>query len=289
MKIDELSYVVIGSTDVERWRTFAADVLGAMVVDGPDGSLRVKLDERAYRMLVVPADTDGLISSGWCVWSEGDFDAVVRRCAEARLAVTPSTEVERELRQVMRMVRIEDPAGNLHEISCGPIVDSLRFSSPVGVPSFVTGDLGLGHVVLPTNGQFESMIDFWTTVLGFRRANSRTFPNGVQLRFLMCNGRQHSLAMGEAPAPSGCLHIALEVPSLDEVGRAADRAAHNGVLVRTMGKHVNDNMVSIYMQTPAGFLVEYGFSDGEPEWRPELYFEDALGSYWGHTWLKPAP
>jgi hypothetical protein len=39
------------------------------------------------------------------------------------------------------------------------------------------------------------------------------------------------------------------------------------------------------MQTPGGFQIEYGFSDGEPLWRPGVYFRDIGGSYWGHKKL----
>ena len=37
----------MGAPETSEWRHFGRDVVGAMVQDGPDGSLYLKLDERA--------------------------------------------------------------------------------------------------------------------------------------------------------------------------------------------------------------------------------------------------
>ena len=53
-------------------------------------------------------------------------------------------------------------------------------------------------------------------------------------------------------------------------------------LTGTMGRHANDHMVSFYMQSPAGFDVEYG-AEGRTidDWSRYEVFE-STPSFWGH-------
>ena len=81
----------------------------------------------------------------------------------------------------------------------------------------------------------------------------------VWLRFLGCNPRHHSLAFLPMPNPSKCVHIMVEVDKLDDVGRALERVRkHKVPLSATLGRHMNDQMVSFYVKSPGGFDVEYG-------------------------------
>jgi len=126
---------------------------------------------------------------------------------------------------------------------------------------FVTGLLGLGHVVLPVPDE-ESTLRFYTDVLGFRLRDSIRMapelfgrPAGPPLwmRFLGCNPRHHSLALAPFPADAGIVHLMVETASLDDVGRAMDRCARRGATLSAgLGRHANDEMVSFYVRTPAG-------------------------------------
>lgn len=63
--IKGLGYVTISTNNMDRWRTFAFDVLGFAKGSGPDNNaLYVRLDERAARIIVVPGDTDEIVSIG---------------------------------------------------------------------------------------------------------------------------------------------------------------------------------------------------------------------------------
>ncbi len=51
----------------------------------------------------------------------------------------------------------------------------------------------------------------------------------------------------------------LEVDQLDDVGRALERVRkHQAPLSATLGRHMNDQMVSFYVRSPGGFDVEFG-------------------------------
>jgi 3,4-dihydroxy-9,10-secoandrosta-1,3,5(10)-triene-9,17-dione 4,5-dioxygenase len=75
----------------------------------------------------------------------------------------------------------------------------------------------------------------------------------------------------------------LEVETIDDVGRALDRAkAHGVMLTATLGRHVNDDMVSFYMLTPGAFSLEYGAGGKIMDWSEHVVFETTRGSHWGH-------
>jgi 3,4-dihydroxy-9,10-secoandrosta-1,3,5(10)-triene-9,17-dione 4,5-dioxygenase len=60
-----LRCIVAECADPGRCRTFGAEVLGAMVYDEPDGCVRLKIDERPFRLLAVRGESDRYLASGW--------------------------------------------------------------------------------------------------------------------------------------------------------------------------------------------------------------------------------
>lgn len=297
MTISQLGYLVIEATDIERWRIFATQVIGMASKDGPDGELYLKIDGRAFRFLIVPGESDRLVASGWELSTQGDFDALRSRLETAGVAVEAASDAERVQRHVTGLVRLSDPSGNGIELYWGPISDFTRFVSPVGVKTFVTGPMGMGHVVLPTT-DFDATCQFWETHLGMALSDILRIPGvptadggNARVHFYHCNPRQHSLALGEIADPSGCFHMMVEVPDMDEVGLAMDRvAAHQVPLASTLGRHVNDDMISFYIWTPGGFQIEFGCGGLVKNWAEEgNVFETTRGSHWGHQWLpRPA-
>jgi 3,4-dihydroxy-9,10-secoandrosta-1,3,5(10)-triene-9,17-dione 4,5-dioxygenase len=290
MKITELSYVVIGTPDLEKWRAYGANVLGMAPVDGPDGNLYLKMDGRDFRFLIQKGDKDQLTASGWGVDSPGDFEAVKARLEQAGVKVTRGSEAEIKLRKVQDFFHFQDPAGLRHEVSWGPIAAFTKFVSPIGT-KFVTGDLGLGHAVLPAPN-IEECFEFWTEVMEFGVSDllHLSLMEGVppiKVYFLHCAaGRQHSLALAGLNDPTGCNHLMVEVDSVDEVGRALDRVDQTGTkLTLTLGRHVNDDMISFYMMTPSGFQMEFGTGGSVKDWSNYKVFESTRGSHWGHKFL----
>jgi len=292
MNISALGYVVVETTDIEKWRFFGTQVIGMAASDGPGGSLYLKMDQRQYRLLIVPGSRDGFRAAGWEMQDEQAFTLGRERLAAAGVEVTPATAEELALRKVWGMYSFADPSGNRQEVSWGPISDFSRFVSPVGVESFVTGNMGMGHVVLPAM-KFDETHRFWNEVGGFGLSDILRVAFGPQhsmrIHFMHCNPRQHSLALAEMPSPSGCVHIMVEVPNIDEVGRALDRIARHKVpLAATLGRHVNDDMVSFYVWTPGGFALEFGCGGLVKDWQNDhTVFETTVGSHWGHQWSPP--
>ena len=247
MAIHSLGYVVAQSDDGDAWTHFATQVLGLQDASGlrVDGDERryFKLDDRPYRLIVEPAPESRYGASGWECADDREYTATLRALREAGVDVE---EVGGELlrqRRVQALARFSDPSGNRHELYWGMISDFSRFVSPVGVSAFVTGELGMGHTVLPAP-EFDATVAFFTDVLGFglsdlmkiRFTEDPAEPE-KRLWFMHCNGRHHSLALFETPMPSGCVHIMFEAANLDEVGYAMDRREAHGVrLTATLGQ-----------------------------------------------------
>jgi len=165
MKITELSHVVIGTPDLGKWRDYGTKVLGMAAIDGPDGSLYLKMDGRDFRFLIQKGEKDELFASGWSVSDEGSFHEVRADLERAGTEIKRGTDAERKLRKVQDFFSFKDPAGLRHEVSWGPIAAFTKFVSPLGT-NFITGDLGMGHAVLPT-GDIDATVKFWTEVMGF--------------------------------------------------------------------------------------------------------------------------
>jgi 3,4-dihydroxy-9,10-secoandrosta-1,3,5(10)-triene-9,17-dione 4,5-dioxygenase len=294
--IASLGYLRIESTDVAAWREFGVRVLGMVEGRGPDpGALYLRMDEFPARLVILPGEADRLLASGWEVADAGVLDGVTAALRDAGVAAKDGTDAELADRRVARLLRFDDPAGNALEVFCGAALEHRPAVSPYG-NRFVTGDQGLGHVVLPVSGE-EPALRFYTEVLGFRLRDSIRMapelfgrPAGPPLwmRFLGCNPRHHSLALAPFPAPAGIVHLMIEVTELDDVGCALDRCARRGAPVSaTLGRHANDLMVSFYVRTPGGFDVEYGTGGRLVDDRTWVTRETTAISLWGHRFGGP--
>ena len=282
-----LSYFVSQIENLSHWQRYAEDVLGMQVLPAPGGGLYVKMDERPFRMLIVEGSEPRYLASGWELPSEPAFLAAIEHLNAAGIEWLAGNADEVNQRGVQALIKVNDPSGNCHELSWGHRSDCLPFVSPQGVPRFITGDMGLGHTVLPAPN-FDATLAFAKDVLGFELSdifNFRPDPAApaIRIHFLHCqNARHHSLALAEYPVPSGCVHVMVEVDSMTEVGRAHDRLqAHAVNLSATLGQHLNDRMTSFYMKTPSGFDLEYGYGGLQVDWAEHSAFEFTRVSIWG--------
>lgn len=289
MNLSGLAYLVAESTDMARWRNYAEQVLGMMVTAAPDEGLYLRMDERQFRFAIEPGKSDRYVASGWEVLDQAAFAHAVGVLRQAGVAFREEDAAFCERRRVQQAVSFNDPSGNRHEVVWGFKSDFTRFVSPIGVSHFVTGEIGLGHVVLPAP-EFEKTVTFVKEVMGFGLSDIYNFrPPGtegvvVPIHFLHCgNARHHSLALAAFPVESGCVHAMVEVADMPEVGRAMDRMAAHGVTqTATLGQHTNDRMTSFYMRCPSNFDIEYGYGGAVVDWQRHVVHEFTEVSLWGH-------
>lgn len=285
--IQSLAYTVVQSTDLSRWQHFAEQVLG-MSTTAAAGALRIKMDARACRILVVPGPEDRYLASGWEVADAASFDALVATLKAAGVAVQAADAALLAARGLTALVQFDDPSGNHHELGHGRTWPDAPFVSPIGVQGFVTDPYGLGHTVLPALN-FEATERFFTGLLGFGVSDVFNFQPApeapvMRIHFLHAAcGRHHSLALAEMPNPAGCVHMMVEVGSMTDVGLAHDRMLASGTkLMATLGEHENDHMTSFYMMTPGGFAIEYGWNGRIVDPATHVTTEMQRVSVWGH-------
>jgi 3,4-dihydroxy-9,10-secoandrosta-1,3,5(10)-triene-9,17-dione 4,5-dioxygenase len=276
-----LGYLVIETTDVAAWRTFATEVVGFGVGrKSSENVLYLKMDERPFRLLVVEGPADRLMASGWEVPNGAALDAAAIELEAAGTAVEVGSADEASARQVRGLIRFADPGGAPIELFCSPVLDHEVFVSPVGVSRFVTGQLGLGHIVM-LSPSFEKTLAFYQGVLGFRETDWMIL-GGTKVCFMHCNPRHHSLALAEGDR-STLAHFMVETGGIDDVGYALDRFNAHGVRIKQgLGRHSNDQMLSFYAATPGRFDIEFGCDGIVVDDRTWTSQEITKTSSWGH-------
>ncbi|MEU4523978.1 iron-dependent extradiol dioxygenase HsaC [Amycolatopsis sp. NPDC024027] len=292
MGIRSLGYLRIEATDMAAWREYGLKVLGMVEGSGtnPD-ALYLRMDDFPARLVVSPGEADRLAVTGWEVAHAGELAELRSRLDSASVPYKEGTPDELADRRVDELISFEDPSGNTQEVFHGVALQHRRVVSPYG-HRFVTGEQGLGHVVLSTKDD-EASLRFYRDVLGFRLRDSMRLPPQLVgrpadgppawLRFFGCNPRHHSLAFLPMPTPSGIVHLMVEVENTDDVGLCLDRAIRRKVpMSATLGRHVNDLMLSFYMKTPGGFDVEFGCEGRQVDDDNWIARESTAVSLWGH-------
>lgn len=293
MAIKELGYVVIETAKAEEWHEFLTNVAGVMVADNTaDDADHYRVDDRPFRFRIEAAGAERLGAAAYEIDTREALDELASRIEAAGQVVVWGEEKASAARCVDAFFRTTDPAGNGLEFYVGDARDGVEFVSPQGVSGFVTGEMGMGHAVFSAP-DFQAAHAFYKDVIGFHDTDLPVFhlmgPDGPPMHFAFMhadNGRHHSVALGEGPpAPSGCVHLMLEMRDMMDVGKCYDRMRIAGVPESaSLGRHTNDEMTSFYMQTPSGFDLEIG-CDG-------LVIDPAVWeatshktiSEWGHVW-----
>jgi 3,4-dihydroxy-9,10-secoandrosta-1,3,5(10)-triene-9,17-dione 4,5-dioxygenase len=285
--------VVIETTQPDRWDHFLTQVAGVMrAPDAADGAAQYRVDQRPFRLRIERSEREWFKAAGYEVADAAALSALAERVADAGRPVEPFSADEASSRGVTAGFRTTDPAGNALELYYGDSTTDVPFVSPLGVPHFVTGDMGMGHAVFSAP-DFPAVLAFHRDVLGFHETDMPTFhlmgPDAPPMHFAFLhadNGRHHSIAFGEGPVPpSGAVHIMLQYPDLVEVGKAHDRMkAHGYAESASLGQHFNDETVGFYVQTPSGFDLEIGCDSLVIDPASWAVTKHEGISIWGHEW-----
>lgn len=285
--ISSLGYLGLGVKDLAAWEKFATQILGLQSAGATeDGTLRLRMDEYAYRFALHQDDADDLSYIGWEVADAAALREVADRVRAAGVAVEAGSAELAAARGVAELVRFNDPNGIPSEAFYGPSVEFEKpFHSPRAISGFKTGEQGLGHLVVAT-ADLDKSVKFYTEVLGFRISDfiDMKFGSfGLTLAFMHCNPRHHTIALLPLPMPKRLLHFMLQCNSIDDVGATMYLVQEAGIeIAATLGRHTNDHMLSFYMRTPSGFEVEYGWGGREIDDRIWHVQKHHAPSIWGH-------
>ena len=258
-----LAYLALRVSDLERWKRFAADMLGLPdPAARDDGALAYRLDEKVHRLILREDSKDDIEALGWEVDAQADFDAVLARAERAGARPAIEGDAAARARNVAKLGTFTGPDGVRNELVMDLAGAPVAFESRLVSRGFRTGGMGLGHAVLIASDA-EAAGRFYREVLGMRLSQElqvRIGPIGIEGVFLHCNPRHHSLALFEMPARTRLQHVMIEANDVRDVGLAWERAQRLGVpITLTLGQHPRpDGMISFYGMTPSGFEFEIG-------------------------------
>jgi len=283
MSVQSLSYLGLNVADVGAWQQFATEVLGMQGAADANADAILRLDDQAARIVLHSSPADDVGYLGFDAADEAAALALAKSLQGGGVDVRPMRSDEADVRGCTGGFVFSDTDGLRLELAHGIKRAADAFHSPRDA-AFVTGSQGLGHVVVSTSDLDRSLAFYGT--LGFKVSDFIETDLGpgirVKLAFLHCNARHHTLALLPLPTPKRLNHLMVQVTTIDTVLAAYYRAQKAGLqMVRHMGRHTNDRMLSFYTDTPAGFHVEYGcdaLTVGK-DWPVGRY--DAI-SIWGH-------
>jgi 2,3-dihydroxybiphenyl 1,2-dioxygenase len=289
--VTELGYVGLGVKDLAAWKRFACEIVGLEACDeGEAGRAYLRMDYWHHRIFLDEDGADDLKVLGFRVAGAEEFRAMAAQLEDAGVAVRIAPAAEADDRRVLELMTLNDASGYPIEIFHGPQVQADKPFHPGRRMHgrFKTGAGGLGHLIQRETVGFAKTYAFYK-LLGMRggveyRMVLPGAPRPVELMFLHCNERDHTVAFG-LPSRTRINHLMLEVENFDDVGLAYEivRKAEIPIAIAP-GRHANDHMYSFYFLNPSGWMIEVGWGARPASHQSEYYQRDT----YGHEFLGPA-
>ncbi len=282
-KVTELGYLGLSVSDLNAWRDYASGIFGMQVInDGESDRLYLRMDKWHHRLTLHADGADDLAYVGWRVAGEVELEEMAAQLERAGIAVKVGSDAEAAERRVLGLLKLDDPSGNPTEIFYGPQVEVASPFHP-GRPmfgQFVTGEQGLGHIILRED-DVQAATDFYR-LLGLVGGveYKLALPEGAVASpvFMHCNPRQHSVAFGVGPMTKRINHLMIEYTNLDDLGYAHDMIRKSSIDVALqLGKHANDEALTFYCANPSGWLWEPGWCGRTAPDQQEYYVRDIFG------------
>jgi catechol 2,3-dioxygenase len=295
--IAHLGAVELLTPEPVRSLWYFCDLLGMEVVHRTEASawLRGYGDHAAATLKLTTASTAGVGCVAWRAASPAALERRVQALQEAGLGIGwTNGDFGRG-----RSFRCRDPDGHVMEI----YYEEQRYEAPAGLrstlknqpqkyPGHGVGVRRADHLALlasdvPANRRFAQEL------LGFQLREQVIFDNGATEigSWMSPNAIHHQLAyVADVKGGRGRLHhFSLWVDNREDVLRAADILAENGVFIEAgPSKHNNSQGFYLYSWEPGGNRVEIysgSYLVLAPDWRPVTWDERerGTGTYWGAT------
>ncbi len=264
MRLGHLAFEV---SNPARWRAFCDTMLGLGAgLARPDGQIVYATGRDGQSLILQPGPRDDLTGIGLALPDGVALARLGTRLAASGIAVEGPD------------LTFRDPEGlSIHAYACGR--DDGDGGGQDALPL-------LGHAALVVS-DLGAMERFYVEVMGFRvteRLSTRLGPIDVRGIFLHCDEVHHTLALFALPLRRRLHHFMLEVPRLDMVGHAYERARAAKVpLSLGLGQHpAPDGTFSFYGCTPSGFDFEIGTASGRIDPADWSVMHASVTSTWGH-------
>ena len=274
IELRDITYVRLGTRDLEGATRYASDILGLEVADRSGRSVYFRSDARAHTLCYFEGDpVDQAVA--FEVATRAELDAAAAELERLGHPVHAGTRGECDQRKVHDFIAFDDPTGNRIELAWRPQVTGRRFHGTRDA-----GITGFSHIGLCTTDAARDEA-FWTRV-----CNARASDHIGEAPLLRIGKVHHTLALFPTTR-KGIQHINHQMASTDDIQRAYHFIRARQVpVVFGPGKHPTSSARFLYFQGPDGMIYEYSSGvceiDDEAAWRPRQFPAEPRGfCEWG--------
>src|ERR1700741_3592868 len=189
IQLKDVSYVRLGSPDLEQAENFATACLGLQIAERGKKSLYLRSDERAHTLCYSEGDPRDQ-TVGFEVQDEGSLQDAASTLESLGHAVHAGSAEQAEQRKVKAFIGFRDPTGNHIELVVRPERSGKRYFA-----SRDAGITGFSHVGLFTTDPVRDE-RFWTQV-----CNARVSDRIGDIALMRVNAIPHTIALAPGPGP----------------------------------------------------------------------------------------
>jgi Predicted ring-cleavage extradiol dioxygenase len=245
IRLRDISYVRLGTRDLEGATRYATEILGLEVAERRRGAVYFRSDQREHTLCYLDADPAEQ-AIAFEVDARAELDAAAAELERLGHPVHAGTAEESELRKVRDFIAFRDPTGNRIELVWRPAMGGQRYHGARDA-----GITGFSHVGLCTTDAVRDEA-FWTTV-----CNARVSDRIGDAPLLRIDEVHHKIALFPTHR-AGIQHINHQVASTDDVQRSFNHIrARNIPVVFGPGKHPTSSARFLYFEGPDGMVFEY--------------------------------
>ena len=260
IKLHDVSYVRLGTRDLEGATHFAEHYLGLEVSERSRDAVYFKSDAREHTLCYFDGDPEDHVAA-FEIASRADLDLAADTLERLGHPVTRGTASEAARRKVRDFIAFRDPTGNPIELVWRPAFSSKRYHGTRDA-----GITGFSHIGLCSTDPVRDEA-FWTQV-----CNARVSDRIGDAPLLRIDEVHHTIALFPS-AKRGIQHVNHQVESSDDVMRSfyflKDRQVR---MVFGPGRHPTSSAKFLYFEGPDGMVFEY--SSGVRSIADELLYRE---------------
>jgi extradiol dioxygenase len=291
MEIYGIAYVGYESPRAREMLEYGPEVFGFGLNESrDDDTVYLTMDDHDYRIAVHPGERTRQLYVGLELKDKWAWEQGIETLRSKGIDVTIGNEDLEAQRGCFGVAQFNDPDGWPHELVYGQTYSTGGWRSGRPHAGFRSDVYGLGHTVLfsqdldRTEKYANDVMQYKWYIQGMKKGM------GSFYRFKNSN-LSHNIAYGLVPGhkygdtETMIPHIGIYCNTLDDVGIAQDKVLDRNpdAIQMSLGRHMQDPVISFYSLTPAGFVIEYIWGE-DLEIPDEPYVErkaDKL-SVWGH-------
>ena len=260
IRLQDVSYVRLGTADLEGATRFATDYLGLEVSERIKSAVYFKSDEREHTLCYFEGDPRDHIAA-FEVGSRDDLEVAARELGALGHDVHAGTAAEVEARKVKDFIAFEDPSGNRIELVVRPAYSGQGYHGMRDA-----GITGFSHIGLCSTDPARDEL-FWTKV-----CNARVSDRIGEAPLLRIDNVHHTIALFPSKT-SGIQHINHQVETGDDVMRSFHFLKERQVpMVFGPGRHPTSSARFLYFEGPDDMVFEY--SSGVRSIADELLYRE---------------